>query len=268
MFLKPNNRWQAFGLHLLISLFVFMTLVAVIYFLWYPGVLFLNDGGFEGSKLIAGVDFFIGPVLTLMVYKVGKKSLPFDLACIALLQAVCLAGGMWTVWNTRPVAVVYAMGTFTSIPYQTYKDYGVNPDDVPMLRGRWPVWVAVDLSPDEEAALRREVPARGMIITKAFFETAHYAPLAQAKDSLARYGKLPGAIVDFPVQRAGEEMPAGENIRYFYAGLGSGAGYMAVDISAGEPAGFVMVSGREKSLLDRVSQAKVAAVKFFNRFGQ
>lgn len=268
MFLKPGNRWQAFGLHILISLVLFMVLVAVIYFCWYPGLLFRHDGGLEGVKLIAGVDFFIGPVLTLMVYKIGKKSLPFDLACIALFQAICLTGGMWTVWNTRPVAVVYAMGTFTSIPYQVYKDYGVNPDDVALLRGRWPVWLAVDLSLAEEAALRSEVPAKGMIITKAFYDTAHYVPLAQAKESLARYGKLPGAIVDFPGQRAGEEMPAGENIRYFYAGLGGGAGYMAVDISTGEAAGFVMASAREKSLLDRVSQAKVAAVKFFNSLRQ
>ena len=205
--------------------------------------------------------FFIGPLLTLIVYKVGKKSLPFDLACIGLLQALCLAGGMWTVFQTRPVAVVYAMGEFKSIPYQNYKDYGINPDEVPALRGRWPVWLAVDVATEES-------PLHGMVDVGAFFDTAHYVPLSRVKSSLAAKGKLPEAIVDFPAPREGEERPTGENIRYFYAGLGSGAGYMAVDISTSEAVGFVVSMPREKSLLDRVRQTEEMVVKFFDRFRQ
>lgn len=260
-FLKANNRWQAFGLHVVVSVFLFLALAAIIYFWWYPGLLFRHDGGLEGMKLIAGVDFFIGPVLTLMVYKVGKKSLPFDLTCIGLLQVLCLAGGMWTVFQTRPVAVVYAMGAFKSIPYQNYKDYGINPDDVPALSGRWPVWLAVN-------AASREMPLPSIISADAFFDTAHYVPFSQVKSSLAMSGKLPEAIPYFPAPREGEERPVGENIRYFYAGLGSGSGYMAVDISAGEVVGFVVSMPREKSLLDRVRQTEEMVVKFFDRLIQ
>lgn len=37
--------------------------------------------------LIMGADIVLGPLLTLVVYKAGKKSLRFDLACIVTLQA-------------------------------------------------------------------------------------------------------------------------------------------------------------------------------------
>lgn len=265
MFLKASNRWQAFGIHLLISVVLFIVLAAIIYFWWYPGILFQNDGGLEGIKLVASVDFFIGPLLTLFVYKLGKKSLPFDLAFIAVLQAFCLAGGMWTVWQTRPVAVVYAMGAFKSIPYQSYKDYGIDPYDVPALQGRWPAWVAVDMPIDKLAIFNQ---GSGMINQQVFFETAYYVPLSKVVSALDAAGKLPEAIVLFPALREGEQRAAGEHIKYFSAGLGVGAGYMAVDTATGAAQGFVVLMPREKSLLERVRQAEVLLVKFFDRFRQ
>ena len=139
----PQNRWYAFGYHIVISVVLFISLASVIYFLWYPGFLFKFDGGLEGVQLIAGVDFLIGPFLTLCVYRLGKSSLKFDLTVIALLQAICLAGGMWTIWQTRPVAVVYALGGFKTISYQTFVDYNIAPAQEDLLKGKWPAWIAV-----------------------------------------------------------------------------------------------------------------------------
>lgn len=269
MFLKAANRWQAFGIHLVISVVLFIALAAIIYFWWYPGILFQNDGGLEGIKLIASVDFFIGPVLTLLVYKIGKKSLPFDLAVIAALQVFCLAGGMWTVWQTRPVAVVYAMGAFKSIPYQSYKDYGIDPHDVPALQGKWPAWLAVDMSPEQLAKFKQGSNAvPGMIDQKVFFEAAYYVPLVQVLPSLDAVGKTSEAIIGFPAPREGEQRAAGENIKYFSAGLGVGAGYMAVDTATGKAESFVVLMPRDVSLLGRLHQTEVLLVKFFDRFRQ
>jgi hypothetical protein len=269
MFIKrARNRWEAFGWHLVVSFFLFLILSAVIYFFWYPGVLFKHDGGLEGIKLIASVDFFIGPVLTLLVYKLGKKSLPFDLACIGLLQIFCLAGGMWTVWQTRPVAIVYAMDTFRSIPYQAYRDYGVNADDITLLQGRWPVWLGVKMPIEEQERIKRRAMMTGMLNIEVFFNSTYYVPFDQVKDTLASAGRLPTDIVDFPAAREGEYRPSGENIRYFLAGLGSGAGYLAVDTVTGEAVDFVPSMPREKSLLDRLRQTQVMVVKFFNGLRQ
>jgi hypothetical protein len=57
--------------------------------------------GFAGAEglllLMAGIDIVVGPLLTLIVFKAGKKGLKFDLALIALAQAAFLAYGVWTI---------------------------------------------------------------------------------------------------------------------------------------------------------------------------
>lgn len=102
---KPKNRWQAFCAHLGISFIIFVTLLTIIIWQWYPGKL-INMGGWSGIMLIAGVDLVIGPLLTLLIYRVGKNGLAFDLTIIAILQALCLTYGTWMVNNQRVVAQV------------------------------------------------------------------------------------------------------------------------------------------------------------------
>ena len=58
MLLKVANRWQAFGIHILISLLIFIVLAAVIYFWWYPGFLFRYDGGVVLLRKAAVCGFF------------------------------------------------------------------------------------------------------------------------------------------------------------------------------------------------------------------
>ena len=139
---RITNRWQAFAIHLIISIAIFIVLAALIY-RWYPGVLFLHDGGFEGMKLIAGVDLVIGPLLTLLVFNRAKKSLQMDLSIIAGLQIACLIAGMWAVYQTRPVAVVFSEGAFRSIAVQIYQDAQIPLDANSLFEKPWPVWIAV-----------------------------------------------------------------------------------------------------------------------------
>ena len=105
MVLNNLNRWQAFGIHLGISLVIFIVLLGLIVFSWYPGV-FFNFGGMQGIKIVAGVDLVLGPMLTLIVYNAAKKSLKMDLAIIALIQISALTYGVWTVHQQRPYAQV------------------------------------------------------------------------------------------------------------------------------------------------------------------
>ena len=43
------------------------------------------------------IDVILGPLLTLLVYKQGKKTLLFDLTVIVLLQISALGYGLWTI---------------------------------------------------------------------------------------------------------------------------------------------------------------------------
>lgn len=184
--MRVTNRFVAFAIHLAISFVLFLVLAAVIKLLWYPGVLFETEGGWEGIKLIAGVDLVIGPTLTLLVYNVAKKELKRDLAIIGLLQAICVVGGMWTVANSRPLAVAYTGGTFQVITRHRFQDHNIHPDRIPLLQGRKPAWVHVDLpeNTSKRVALMLDYLAKGGVE----MDTQRYRPYTEALPWIARQG--------------------------------------------------------------------------------
>jgi len=106
------SRWRAAAIHLCISVAVATFLIVAMLLLWYPPPYFLLMGGTMLVVLIAGCDVVLGPLLTLIVFKTGKKSLPFDLATIAFLQAVALTYGLYTMFAARPVYTVFAADRF------------------------------------------------------------------------------------------------------------------------------------------------------------
>lgn len=112
---RALSKRKAFLIHLALSLLIFMTLVAVMVTLWFPGELFFLDGGWEGLKLVALVDLVLGPALTLCLYKPGKKGLLMDMSLIAGFQIAALAYGFVTTFEQRTVAVVYAENNFNTL---------------------------------------------------------------------------------------------------------------------------------------------------------
>ena len=106
MHLAGMNRYQAFGIHFGISLMIFIGLVAMVLFVWYPGVLREVDSSWQQALImIAGVDLVLGPLLTLIVFNPVKKSLKMDLSVIAVAQIAALVAGTYTVHQARPVAL-------------------------------------------------------------------------------------------------------------------------------------------------------------------
>jgi len=120
----PANRWQAFLIHLGISAVLYVALLYLIVFHWYPQPYFAADGGWQGVQLITGVDLVLGPVLTLMVYRRGKRGLKFDLTLIAVFQTVALVWGTWLVHDQRTAAVVFASGRFNTLTADQIFDAG------------------------------------------------------------------------------------------------------------------------------------------------
>ena len=43
-------------------------------FEWFPDFYYAIDGGWEGMRLIIGVDLVLGPMLTLVVFKARKAA--------------------------------------------------------------------------------------------------------------------------------------------------------------------------------------------------
>tara|TARA_B110000444_G_scaffold256538_1_gene293071 strand:- start:686 stop:1375 length:690 start_codon:yes stop_codon:yes gene_type:complete len=150
------SRWKAGAIHFSISLLIFLGLLAVILFLWYPGILFNIDRGWAGLQLLIGVDLIAGPLLTLVVFKSGKKGLNFDLACIAFFQAACLVAGMWVVYSERPIVLVLAYDTIYSVDTQEFLEYDRNPDVLESYPGAYPKLVYLELPESEFAVIRSQ----------------------------------------------------------------------------------------------------------------
>jgi len=119
MFLKKElteyNRYQAFAVHMAISLVIFFILLFFITQYWYPEILFDTGNGWKAIAMIVGIDLILGPLLTLIVFNHNKSSLKFDLSVIALIQTAALIYGTWTIHQTRPIALAFINSSFITI---------------------------------------------------------------------------------------------------------------------------------------------------------
>lgn len=118
------TRWKASLIHLALSAVIYVALLYLIVFLWYPQPYFAADGGWQGVQLITGVDLVLGPLLTLIVFKSGKPGLRRDLTLIGLVQTVALVWGTWLVYDQRIAMVTYADGAFYTLNSEQVLDAG------------------------------------------------------------------------------------------------------------------------------------------------
>ena len=106
------NKFKATNIHFLLSCCIVLTVLITMYLLWYPSQYFKLMGGLTLIVTLACVDIFLGPLLTFVVFKSGKKSLKFDLLCIALLQLAALSYGVYVMFQARPVFTVFNKNQF------------------------------------------------------------------------------------------------------------------------------------------------------------
>lgn len=117
--LTEYNRYQAFAVHMAISLVIFFILLVCITQYWYPGILFETGNGWKAIAMIVGIDLILGPLLTLIVFNHNKTSLKFDLSVIALVQTAALIYGTWTIYQTRPATLVFMSDKFVTFYYSS-----------------------------------------------------------------------------------------------------------------------------------------------------
>lgn len=100
------TRWKAASIHLSISLVVGLIAFSLLYFVYYPQPYFAAAGADKLVLILLGVDVVLGPLLTLVVFKSGKRTLKFDLATIATLQLAALVYGLYIMWFARPAFIL------------------------------------------------------------------------------------------------------------------------------------------------------------------
>lgn len=149
---KGFTRWQASGLHLLISMAIAVAVLTVMLAVWYPRPLFDAEGGMGLAFILVGVDVVIGPLITLVIFKSGKPGLTFDLSTIAALQLAALIYGGYVVFEARPVFLVLFKGQFEVVTAAELQRKWLEEARRPEFRTlpvTGPALVALDLPADE-----------------------------------------------------------------------------------------------------------------------
>jgi len=109
-----RSRLRAAGIHLGLSAAVAGLCAAVVLGIWYPQPFREISGGKGLFLLMVSVDLVLGPLVTLAVFDRRKpwRELRRDLAIVGLLQLTGLAYGLYTVWEARPVYLVFEVDRF------------------------------------------------------------------------------------------------------------------------------------------------------------
>ena len=106
------KRLKFFLRHRSLSLLIALLVIGLVFFVWYPSPLTSAVGVTQIFLMMLAIDVIVGPVLGLLVYKEGKKSLKFDLTVIIFLQLTALCYGIYSIEQGRPAWLVYNVDRF------------------------------------------------------------------------------------------------------------------------------------------------------------
>ncbi|MDM1721529.1 TfpX/TfpZ family type IV pilin accessory protein [Acinetobacter towneri] len=107
-----SNRLKFFLSHLSISFLIALLVIGLVFFIWYSSPLATAVGVTHIFLMVLAIDVIVGPVLGLLVYKDGKKSLKFDIAVIIALQVSALCYGVYSIEQGRPAWLVFHADRF------------------------------------------------------------------------------------------------------------------------------------------------------------
>ncbi len=158
-----SARIKAFFIHGFISISIALLVVGLVFFLWYPAPLAKAVGVTHIFLMMLAIDVILGPLLTLIVYKKGKKTLIFDLTIIILLQISALGYGLWTISQGRPVWLVFNADRFDIVRVNEIDNRNISRAKLEYQSPSWfhPRWVA--------AAAPKDVKENNQLTFEAVF---------------------------------------------------------------------------------------------------
>ncbi|MDH0029844.1 MULTISPECIES: TfpX/TfpZ family type IV pilin accessory protein [unclassified Acinetobacter] len=147
-----SARLKAFLIHALFSIGIALIVIGIVFFIWYPAPLAKAVGVTNIFFMMLGIDVILGPLLTWVVYKQGKKTLIFDLTVIVILQVSALGYGLWTISQGRPVWLVYNVDRFDSVRVNDIDSRGLAKAKVEYRNPSWiyPQWIGATASNNTE----------------------------------------------------------------------------------------------------------------------
>lgn len=190
------TRIKAATIHLAISSGIILGSLILACIVWYPYGLWRWAVPNNPTLLLLAVVFMIGPLLTLLVYRPGKRTLRSDLIVVALIQALFFSYAMVMLGRARPVFLVGDGAEFRMV-----RAYEVDRQDLaqakstghPGLSLAGPQVVGIRLSDDLLVRVlggdRSAEPGQHIVLTSV-------------ADSFRRQAKPLAALRDHPVAAA------------------------------------------------------------------
>ena len=249
--LDLRRRVRAAGIHLLISSAVAALAGALVFGLWYPGAYRQLAGGRELFLLVTSVDVVLGPLLTFAVFnlKKGWPHLRRDLAMIGAIQLVALAYGMHTVYEARPVAMVFEVDRFRVITAgevyvpelpKARPEYRSLP-----LTGPWMLGIRSAVG----VAERNDALVMGVSGIDLGQRPQFWQPYAESTaEALGRARPLATLLAKYPglagdVKAGLQELKIDETSAKFLPLMGRGGDWVVILDSAGQPVHYVQAEG-------------------------
>lgn len=191
-------RLKAAGIHFLISAVIAAIVVIGSMYFWYPGLQVYAAGLVSLLTIFVVVDVIIGPALTLLVFKPGKKSLKFDLGVIASIQLAAVIFGVVSIYQARPVYFAFVIDRFETVAAadlesSSLKDAAL---EFQQLTGSGPKWVGVQL-PSNEQELDRVMMAAAFHGTGPELLPRYYRPIEEMMKMALQRARSVGELKQF-----------------------------------------------------------------------
>ncbi|MGO1249619.1 TfpX/TfpZ family type IV pilin accessory protein [Psychrobacter sp.] len=136
------------------------------------------------------MDLFIGPLLTLIVYKKNKKSLIFDLSVIVVIQMAALAYGVYSLSQARPVWLTFYNNRFEVVRVNDIEDSYLEeaPEEYTSMSLSGPKWIAAKTTGTLQEV--QDLEFGNKLGAKIVHQPALYYPIEQA------YAEIKGKAYD------------------------------------------------------------------------
>ncbi len=144
------DKIKAFAIHLAISATIVGIVFILIFFFWYPKPFFEANGAWTVLRVLVGVDLVMGPLLTLILFKKGKKGLVFDMCMIAAIQLAALVYGIHVIYGERPYYLVFAVDRFEVVGRVEIDESKIKYPELRDKPNEGPILVFADFPEDQE----------------------------------------------------------------------------------------------------------------------
>jgi hypothetical protein len=245
-FFKQPGKIPAFLIHFAISGLLVVTLAAAVYLIWYPSPYLEHDGARDILRIVILVDVVLGPLLTLVLFRRGKKGAARDVGIVATLQLVAFVYGAGLIMIYRPAFLVYADDSFYVVRWPEVAEQSKDHERLDQMRVRkGPTMVVAELpqDPAERKRIRGDaaVPYQGDLYQPMTPERwrSIVAKAIKLEEQAGTRPALAEGLARFQVQfldRSGKTL---DRLAFFEVFLRSGTMFFAWERDSGELFGWV-----------------------------